>query len=43
MYTTSDATLRAEFFEDTADEVRENLAVRALYRSALGVGAKDGV
>ena len=43
VYTTSDATLRAEFFEDTAEEVRENLAVRALYRSALGVGSHDGV
>lgn len=36
VYTTSDATLRAEFFEDTADEVRETLAVRALYRAGLG-------
>lgn len=32
VYAASDATLRAEFLEDTAQEVRENLAVRALYR-----------
>ncbi|NND02850.1 MAG: hypothetical protein HKN91_08685 [Acidimicrobiia bacterium] len=43
VYTTSDATLRAEFFEDTADEVREALAVRTLYRVDLGVGSEDGV
>ncbi len=35
VYTTADATLRAEFFEDTAEEVRENLAVRVLYRNAI--------
>jgi len=43
VYTTSDATLRAEFFEDTADEVREALAVRALYLSQLGIAGEDGV
>ena len=35
VYTTSDATLRSEFFEDTAEDVREALAVRALYREAI--------
>lgn len=35
VYTTSDHTLRAEFFEDTADDVRQSLAVRALYREAI--------
>ena len=35
VYTTSDATLRAEFFEDTAEDVRETIAVRALYREAI--------
>ncbi len=43
VYTTSDATLREEFFEDTAAEVREALAVRALYLSALGPIAEDGI
>ena len=43
VYTTSDATLRAEFFEDTADEVREALAVRALYLAELGPAGHDGV
>ncbi|MGI9625321.1 MAG: hypothetical protein ACR2QM_00680 [Longimicrobiales bacterium] len=32
VYTTTDATLRAEFFEGTVAEVRQNLAARALYR-----------
>jgi len=35
VYMTADATLRSEFFEDTAAEVRESLAVRALYREAV--------
>lgn len=43
VYTTSDATLRAEFFEDTADEVREALAVRAMYLHDLGLGAEDRI
>ena len=33
VYTVTDATLRTEFFEDTVAEARQNLAVRALYRS----------
>lgn len=32
VYTTTDVTLRSEFFEDTVAELRQNLAVRALYR-----------
>lgn len=43
VYTTSDSTLRAEFFEDTADEVREALAVRALYLAELGVAREDSI
>ncbi len=34
VYTVTDATLRHEFFEDTAAEMRQNLAVRVLYRLA---------
>ena len=37
VYTTTDSTLREEFFEDTVAEARQNLAVRALYRT----GDKD--
>ncbi len=33
VYTTTDATLREEFFEDTVSEVRQNLAVRVFYRA----------
>jgi hypothetical protein len=33
VYTTTDPTLRAEFFEDTVAEVKQNLAVRAIYLS----------
>ena len=33
VYTVTDATLRHEFFEDTAAEMRQNLAVRAIYRT----------
>jgi hypothetical protein len=32
VYTTTDPTLRSEFFEDIAGEIRQNLAVRAVYR-----------
>jgi hypothetical protein len=42
VYTTSDATLRAEFFEDTAADVKEAMAVRALYRDAIDEGVSDG-
>ena len=31
VYATTDATLRAEFFEDTIHEVRQNLAARCIY------------
>jgi hypothetical protein len=41
VYTTSDATLRSEFFEDTAEDVREALAVRALYLEAIDDGFID--
>ncbi len=33
VYTITDTTFRAEFFEDIVTEVRESLAVRALYRA----------
>ena len=36
VYTTTNVTLREEFFEDVAAEARQNLAVRALYRLGLG-------
>ncbi len=32
VYTTTDYTLRTEFFEDSVAEARQNLAVRAIYR-----------
>jgi len=34
VYTTTDQTLRKDFFEDTVAELRQNLAVRALYRQS---------
>jgi len=37
VYTTTDVTLRSEFFEDTVAELRQNLAVRAIYLKSLGV------
>jgi len=36
VYTITDATFRTEFFEDIVDEVRESVAVRALYRTERG-------
>ncbi len=33
VYATTDQTLRADLFEDTVAELRQNLAVRALYRA----------
>ncbi len=35
VYTTTNATLREEFFEDMVGEARQNLAVRAVYRNSL--------
>jgi hypothetical protein len=33
VYTTTDPNLRRDFFEDTVTEMKQNLAVRAIYRS----------
>jgi hypothetical protein len=33
VYTTTDQNLRSDFFEDTVTEMKQNLAVRAIYRS----------
>lgn len=38
VYTTTDPTLRAEFFEDTVAEVKQTLAVRAIYLTRVGPG-----
>ncbi len=35
VYATTDPTLRAEFFEDTITEIRQNLAARSIYRCEL--------
>ncbi|MEA2002967.1 MAG: hypothetical protein U9N84_13915 [Actinomycetota bacterium] len=36
VYTITDTTFRTEFFEDIVEEVRESVAVRALYRTERG-------
>lgn len=35
VYATTDPMLRADFFEDTISEIRQNLAARAIYRANL--------
>jgi len=35
VYATTDPVLRADFFEDTISEIRQNLAARAIYRANL--------
>ena len=35
VYATTEPTLRAEFFEDTIGEMRQNLAARSIYHANL--------